>query len=119
MTAPIVQEDVGEERTKQDAGERSFAVAFVLASGLTAESAPEPADPRVSLRTVPSTAAAAISYWGRWTRSGHESHRDRLLEVVAGAGLEPVGPPRWLRYDPPFKPWFLRRTEVVVDLRKV
>jgi hypothetical protein len=27
-----------------------------------------------------------------------------------------VGPPRWLRYDPPFKPWFLRRNEVVVDV---
>jgi hypothetical protein len=119
MTAPVVQEEVGEELTKQEAGGRSFAVAFVLPSGLTAESAPEPADRRVSLRTVPSTAAAAISYSGRWTRSGYESHRDRLLEVVAGAGLEPVGPPRWLRYDPPFKPWFLRRNEVVVDLRKV
>jgi hypothetical protein len=82
------------------------------------ESAPEPADPRVSLRTVPSTVAAAISYSGRWTRSGYEEHRDRLLEVVGRAGLEPVGPPRWLRYDPPFKPWFLRRNEVVVDLRE-
>lgn len=117
MTAPVVQQEVGWEAvTEGDSGRRSFTVAFVLPSGMTAESAPEPADPRVSLRTQPPTLAAAIGYSGRWTSSGYEEHRDRLLEAVARAGLEPVGVPRWLRYDPPFKPWFLRRNEVVVDL---
>ncbi|MDF2144918.1 heme-binding protein [Knoellia sp. p5-6-4] len=128
MTAPVVQEEVTrgeateEEATREEltpeVGEWSFAVAFVLPTGLTVETAPEPADPRVTLRTVPSTVTAAIGYSGRWRGSGYEEHRDRLLEVVARAGLEPVGPPRWLRYDPPFKPWFLRRNEVVVDLRE-
>ena len=28
----------------------------------------------------------------------------------------PVGPPRFARYDAPFKPWFLRRNEVVQDV---
>jgi hypothetical protein len=115
MTAPVVQEEVVQEEVQEE-GERSFTVAFVLPTGLTTETAPEPADPRVGLRAVPPTLAAAIGYSGRWTRSGYERHRDRLLEVVGRAGLEPVGPPRWLRYDPPFKPWFLRRNEVVVDL---
>jgi hypothetical protein len=122
MTAPVVQDEVKEEAaqepTEQEAGERSYTVAFVLPSGLTAQSAPEPTDPRVSLRTVPPVLAAAVGYSGRWTRSGYDEHRDRLLEAVARAGLEPVGRPRWLRYDPPFKPWFLRRNEVVIDLRE-
>lgn len=112
MTAPVVQGEAG----GGEAGERTFTVAFVLPAGMTRETAPEPADHRVSLRVVPPTLAAAIGYSGRWSRSGYEEHRDRLLEVVGRAGLEPVGVPRWLRYDPPFKPWFLRRNEVVVDL---
>jgi hypothetical protein len=116
MTAPVVQEEVVPEEVQEEEGERSFTVAFVLPAGLSVQTAPEPADPRVSLRAVLPTLAAAIGYSGRWTRSGYEQHRDRLLEVVGRAGLEPVGPPRWLRYDPPFKPWFLRRNEVVVDL---
>lgn len=117
MTAPVVQEQVDQEQLAQEeAGERSFTVAFVLPSGMTAENAPEPADSRVSLRTLRPTLSAAITYSGRWTRSGFDQHRDRLLQAVARAGLEPVGVPRWLRYDPPFKPWFLRRNEVVVDL---
>ena len=112
MTAPVVQAEAAEE----DTGEHSFTVGFVLPAGMTAATAPEPVDDRVGLRTVPPTLAAAIGYSGRWSRSGYEEHRDRLLEVVGRAGLEPVGAPRWLRYDPPFKPWFLRRNEVVVDL---
>jgi hypothetical protein len=106
MTAPVVQEEQ----------ERSFTVAFVLPMGLTAQTAPEPADERVRLRAVPPTLTAAIRYSGRWSGSAFEEHRDRLLEAVGRAGLEPVGAPRWLRYDPPFKPWFLRRNEVVVDV---
>ena len=125
MTAPVVQEEsalekAGQEASTQELGtgeeERSFVVAFVLPAGMTEQSAPQPADPRVTLCAVPPTLTAAIGYSGRWTRSGYEEHRDRLLRVVGRAGLEPVGPPRWLRYDPPFKPWFLRRNEVVVDL---
>jgi hypothetical protein len=111
MTAPVVQEE-----EQQEGQERSFTVSFVLPSGMTADTAPLPADARVSLRAVPPTLTAAIRYSGRWSGSAFEEHRDRLLDAVGRAGLEPVGAPRWLRYDPPFKPWFLRRNEVVVDL---
>ncbi|SES36474.1 SOUL heme-binding protein [Pedococcus cremeus] len=124
MTAPVVQEEEEQQEALArstdegvgEAQERSFTVGFVLPSGLTAATAPEPADERVSLRAVPPALAAAIRYSGRWSGSAFEEHRDRLLEAVGRAGLEPVGVPRWLRYDPPFKPWFLRRNEVVVDV---
>ena len=36
--------------------------------------------------------------------------------ALAAAGLIGVGPPRFARYDPPMKPWFLRRNEVVIDV---
>jgi hypothetical protein len=29
-----------------------------------------------------------------------------------------VGPPRFARFDPPFKPWFLRHNEVVQDVQE-
>ena len=125
MTAPVVQEELEQEETERSAGEavesaeqqeRTFTVAFVLPLGLTAQTAPEPADERVTLRAVPPTLTAAIRYSGRWSGTAFEEHRDRLLEAVGRAGLEPLGVRRWLRYDPPFKPWFLRRNEVVVDL---
>ena len=44
MTAPVIQ------HSTQDGG---YAVAFVLPASMTEEAAPEPTDPRVSIRTVP------------------------------------------------------------------
>ena len=120
MTAPVVQEQAGAPGAGPSAGvgagEGAFTVAFVLPADVTEETAPVPTDERVHLRTVPPSLAAAIRYSGRWTESGFETHRDRLLAAVAEAGLTPVGAPRWLRFDPPVKPWFLRRNEVVVDV---
>jgi hypothetical protein len=117
MTAPVVQEEVVREEDGEGRGPaRSFTVGFVLPSSLTVQTAPEPTDGRVTLRAVPPSLAAAIRYSGRWSGSGFEQHRDRLLGSVRLAGFETVGTPRWLRYDPPFTPWFLRRNEVVVDL---
>ena len=121
MTAPVVQEegDAGSSGTGSDASTgagRSFTVSFVLPAGMTADTAPQPTDERVGLRAVPPTLSAAVRYSGRWSASAYERHRDRLLAAVAAAGLHPVGAPRWLRFDPPFKPWFLRRNEVVVDV---
>ncbi|MGO4340303.1 SOUL family heme-binding protein [Pedococcus sp. 2YAF34] len=113
MTAPVVQQPSA--RQPADTG-RSFTVSFVLPAGMTAETAPQPADDRVSLRTVPPAVSAAVRYSGRWSASAYERHRDRLLAAVEAAGLHPVGQPRWLRFDPPFTPWFLRHNEVVVDV---
>jgi hypothetical protein len=31
-------------------------------------------------------------------------------------GYHSVGEPRWARYDPPWKPWFARRNEVIIPI---
>ena len=58
MTAPVVQEEQEQQEQEQEHEERSFTVAFVLPSGLTTQTAPEPADERVTLRAVPPTLTA-------------------------------------------------------------
>lgn len=104
MTAPVLQADDG-------AG--GYVVAFVLPASLTAETAPVPTDPQVRIRTVPGHLAAAVRYSGRWTESSYRRHLSELESAVRAAGLVTVGAPRFARFDPPFKPWFLRRNEVV------
>lgn len=107
MTAPVVQEETGH-------GE--YAVAFVLPSALTLDSAPEPTSPDVRLRERSGSVAAVRRYRGHWTQASFERHRAELEAAARAAGLTPVGPPRWARFDPPFMPWFLRRNEVVLDV---
>lgn len=106
MTAPVVQE-------QQDDG---YVVAFVLPAAMTEATAPVPARPEVTLRTVPERLVAVSRFSGRWTRVSWESHREELLAAVAAAGLVTVGQPRFARFDPPYTPWFLRRNEVIVDV---
>lgn len=126
MTAPVLQEDgstADSEKVamtapvvQQDAAPGGHTVAFVLPASMTEERAPVPSNPEVTVRTVPASLAAAARFSGRWSESSYEEHRDRLLAAVEAEGLTVTGGPRFARFDPPFKPWFLRRNEVVVDV---
>lgn len=123
MTAPVVQSDGASQKVamtapvvQRDTQEGGYVVAFVLPAAMTQETAPEPTDPHVSIRTVPPCLAAALRYSGRWSQDSYDRHCRSLLQAIETEGLEPIGTPRSARFDPPFKPWFLRRNEVAVDL---
>ena len=126
MTAPVLQAPAAGQRIEMTAPvlQRSAAdgsshsVAFVLPARFDLDSAPAPADPRVRLREVPARTVAVRRYGGRWTASRYREHESRLLDVLAAAGYEPVGSPEWARYNPPMLPWFLRRNEVMVEVRR-
>lgn len=107
MTAPVITEP---------ATSGAHTVAFVLPASIDPAEVPTPTDPRVHIRVVPQARVAASRYSGRWSQASYDEHCTNLLRALAEHGLTPVGQPRFARYDPPFKPWFLRRNEVIVDL---
>ena len=109
MTAPVVQVEETEGR---------HVVAFVLPASMTLETAPLPLDPDIQVRAVPEQMAAARRYSGRWTQSSYQRNLDILIAAVTVDGYVPVGAPRFARYDPPFKPWLLRRNEVIQDVTR-
>lgn len=108
MTAPVVQEESAD----------GFVVAFVLPAGMSEATAPAPNRPEVTLRTVPERLVAAVRFSGRWTLASWQKHRDALVESITSDGLTVLGTPRFARFDPPYTPWFLRRNEVLVDVRE-
>lgn len=127
MTAPVVQERAGErlamtapvlqQPTAREADEaESWTVSFVLPGSRALADYPTPADPRVTLRFVPEHTAAALRWSGRWTQANVAKHTDELLAAVAEAGWTGQGPVRWARFDPPWKPAFARRNEVVLTV---
>ena len=109
MTAPVVQ---------TESAQGSHVIGFVLPASMTAETAPVPSDPRVTVRAVPERIAAATRYSGRWSESGYRRHLADLEVAVAEAGWVPEGAPTFARFDPPFRPWFWRRNEVVQAVRR-
>lgn len=122
MTAPVVQSVVSEKIAmtapvlQQAAGKGEYVIAFVLPASMTAEAAPEPTNPQIEIRAVPAGLAAATTYSGRWSQAAYDRHSAELRTAVSAQGLQAVGEPRFARFDPPFKPWFLRRNEVVMDV---
>lgn len=115
MTAPVLQQGTGEPGS--DGENSSFRVAFVLPKDFTLENAPEPTNPKVQLRVVPASLAAVIGFGGRWSSASYQKHLQELRIALRSAGLDSVGPPRFARFDPPFKPWFMRHNEILLDLR--
>ena len=109
MTAPVVQTEIS-------TGEH--VIAFVLPASMTAETAPVPTDPQVRIREVPERLAAATRYSGRWAEAAFRRHLTDLEAATTQVGLVPVGVARFARFDPPLTPWFLRRNEVVQDVRR-
>jgi len=123
MTAPVVQENVTSEKiamtapvVQVESSSGDYVVAFVLPKSLTVDTAPVPTDPKVRVREVPERLAAAMRYSGRWTEGAYRHRLAQLESEVVAAGFRPDGAAKFARFDPPFKPWFLRRNEVVQDV---
>jgi len=109
MTAPVIQESVATGRHK---------VRFVMPEEMDESSTPFPADSSVSVVSVPTHLAAARKFGGSWNKEKFEKEGTKLLEEVAKAGLVTQGNLYWSRFDPPWKPGFLKHNEVLIRVKK-
>ncbi len=109
MTAPVIQESVTTSRHK---------VRFVMPEGMDPTSTPAPSDSKVVAIEVPAHLAAARKFGGSWNKEKFEKEGTKLLEEVAKAGLVPQGNLYWSRFDPPWKPGFLKHNEVLIRVKK-
>ena len=112
MTVPVTQ------RAVASAGGEAWVFRFVMPGGYTRESLPEPLDPRVRIRDVDAGLLAARRFSGGWRGTRWDENEAALRRGLERAGLEPVGATIFARYDAPFVPWFLRRNEVLVEVRE-
>lgn len=109
MTAPVLQETTANE---------SHTVSFVLPAGMNADDVPVPANSRVSHTHVARHLAAAMKFGGGWNADRFQRNGQTLEQVVRNAGLTPIGNVYFARYDPPWKPWFLKRNEVLIAVER-
>lgn len=110
MTAPVNQAKTGEGK---------YTVAFVLPAEFNQRTPPQPSDARLKLRKVAARTVASWRYRGTWSVERMAEKRSALLAALKANGKWlPQGETFWSRYDPPFMPWFLRRNEVQVEVRK-
>lgn len=118
MTSPVLQVERVADARLGDASpqELQSVVAFVMPAESDVTDLPVPRNSEVTLREIPAHKAAAVRWSGSWKYAEVEKMGALLLEELQARGHTITGEPRWARYDPPWKPWFLRRNEVIVML---
>jgi hypothetical protein len=102
MTAPVTQ----------SASADGFLVQFMMPSGFTLATLPEPLNTQIGLREVAPRTYAVIRYSGNWSQANYEKHLEQLRTALAREGIATQGEPVLSRYNAPFVPPFLRRNEV-------
>lgn len=107
MTAPVTGE--------KSAGGWRFA--FVLPAGHSLEEAPAPTNPDVRLVQVPARKVAVIRYSGNWNEISYQSNLKLLQDWMLQNQFEAASLPRVAGYDPPWTLPFLRRNEVLIDIK--
>jgi hypothetical protein len=109
MTAPVVQVPTARG---------SWIVSVVMPDGMSLDSMPRPAGSSVSLRESPEFLAAALRFSGYTSTDRVTEKEAELRAVLAEKGIAVNGTLRIARFDPPWKPGFLRHNEVVLPISR-
>ena len=107
MTVPV---------TMEPSAGAGYRLHFVMPSKYTLQTLPKPLDPRVTLREIPAQKVAAVRFSKFSTESTIAEQTERLQNWMAQQGLKAAGKPQFARYDPPFVPPLLRRSEILIPV---
>lgn len=108
MTSPVGQQKLGDK----------WLISFVMPAVYTMKNLPTPKDSRVKLRQIPARTMAAVNYSGFWSEERYLKNKSALLLWMRKKKLVGIGEPIWARYNSPFSLWFLRRNEVLIQIKK-
>ncbi len=109
MTAPVNQEKMGNK----------WRVSFVMPEEYKLKDLPKPNNSRVVLREVPKKQMYAIRYSGGWSESNYKDHKEKLENYIDSKNYQRIGEAIWARYNPPMTPSFMRRNEVLYEVKKI
>jgi len=128
MTAPVIQKSEGEEISmtapvliapaSKNQDTKSWVMTFTMPSKYTLENLPKPEDQRVKIETVPSRLVAAYRFSGFWSESKNTKKYMELLDWLnKNKEYQAISIPMFAGYNPPWTLPFLRRNEILVDIK--
>jgi DNA gyrase inhibitor GyrI len=123
MTAPVMQQSAGVDpaETGGAAGSRvkggSWKVRFLMPSAWSLATLPKAKDDRVVLANAPAATFAVIRFSGLARATALKTKTDELMAFVKTNKLAPQGQPIFAFYNPPWTLPFLRRNEVMIEVK--
>jgi hypothetical protein len=125
MTTPVTVEEKSSKSAKiamtapvnieSNAGQ--WTVSFVMPSEYTMDSLPKPLNSKVQLRQIPAVKRAVIGFSGFYNANKVAEKNLELEEWMKTKNLQAVGTPKFARYNPPWTLPFMRRNEIMIDVR--
>ena len=110
MTAPV----------EQAKSARGWTMTFMMPSKFTAETLPEPNDPRVQFEKVEPKTVAVIRYAGSRSAKANEAKAEELKRwLESQEKYAAISNARSAGYDPPWTLPPFRRNEMMVDVKKI
>jgi SOUL heme-binding protein len=107
MTSPVSIES--------NAGQ--WIVSFVMPAQYTMESLPKPLNSKVQLRQIPAVKRAVINFSGFYNANKVAERTLELEEWMKTKNLQATSAPKFARYNPPWTLPFMRRNEIMIDIR--
>ncbi len=109
MTAPVMTVPADKE---------NWTMTFSMPSKFTINTLPTPTDERIKIEKVEQRLFAAITYSGLWDESKNEEQAKKLKEWLKKyPEYELISPAMFAAYNPPWTIPFLRRNEMLIELR--
>ena len=107
MTAPVLS----------DNGQTSWTMSFSIPSKYSIETLPTPNNPKVKIKEIEEKTMAAIRFSGFMSDYNFNSYENKLKRYLENNNYEVNG--NFLRagYNPPWTLPFLRRNEVIVEIK--
>ena len=125
MTTPVVVEEQPAKGAKiamttpvnieSNAGK--WTVSFVMPAEYSMESLPKPLNSKVQLRQIPAVKRAVIGFSGFYNENKVAERTLELEEWMKTKNLQATSVPKFARYNPPWTLPFMRRNEIMVDVR--
>ena len=124
MTIPVNQQKIESERiemttpvTQTQESEGKYRISFVMPSRFNESSIPLPTNPEIQIRSNPARTMAVKKFSGSWSEKNFQKNETMLWQMIQDNNWEILAEPVYARYNSPFSLWFLRRNEIMIEVR--
>ncbi len=120
MTAPVIQQgaDISMITTiAQQKKANIWHIRFIMPSGYTIEDLPKPMNSAIAILQIPEKKYVVIRFSGFNTQANLNKNENLLKNYISKNKLAVIGQPIFAFYNPPWILPFLRRNEILFELK--
>ena len=122
MTAPVQQKENQKiamtSPVQQQLAGKSWQISFVMPSKYNMDSLPVPNNNRVRLKEILTKKFVVIEFSGTNSNENVTKHENQLMNYIEANQINIIGSPKYAFYNAPWTLPFLRRNEVMIEIKQ-